>query len=124
MKYPVFMLVMWISINLAAGTLHSLGVQPGYGQMDSLDPDQVYDAFDPDQTIQSWTGEETGYEVGDPVRGLWNLWNTISFYMATIPTIMYSWGVPSAITNMLGAIWMIIWAFFAWGFISGRWITD
>ena len=85
-----------------------------------MDPDQVYSAFDPNQTIQSWTGEETGYEVGDPVRGLWNLWNTINLVVATLPTVLESWGVPGPIVLGMKVLWIMTWAFFAWDFISGR----
>ena len=121
---PMNLLIIWISINLMAGALNALGIPPGMGHVDSTNPEQVYNAFDPNTTISGWTGEETGYEIGDPVRGIWSLWSTVGLYVATVPTVLSSWGVPAPIVLMLNAIWIIIWAVFAWEFISGRMIAD
>ena len=124
MKGAMQMLILWLSVNLMAGALYALGVSPGIGQVDSHNPEQVYDAFNPNQTITGWTADNPEFTVGDPVRALRKLWTTIGLAVATVPTILGSWGVPDPIVNVLNALWIIIWAVFTWEFISGRLIAD
>jgi hypothetical protein len=121
---PMNILIVWISINLMAGVLDTLGVPPGIGHVTGTNPEQVYNAFDPNTTISTWTGEDPEYQVGDPVRGIWALWRTVNLYVNGVPAVLRTWGVPEPITLMIQALWIIIWAVFAWEFISGRMISN
>jgi hypothetical protein len=117
---PMNLLIIWISINLMSGVLNDLGVPPGIGHVVSTDPEQVYNAFEPGDMITGWTGDSKDYTIGDPVRAGRNLWTTISLYVNGVPAVLSSWGVPEPIVLFLNAIWIIIWAVFAWEFVSGR----
>lgn len=124
MKFAWQALIFWIFINGSVGMLYSLGVPPFYTEVNSVDLEEVADLMDPNATIQGWVGDATDYEIGDPVRGISKLWTTIVMYVAGLPTVLASWGVPAPIILMLFAGWMITWGAFGYEFITGRIFSD
>ncbi len=111
----------WMCINLVVWTVGSMEV-PGVtlGSIEGTDAGEVWSGFDPNATIQGWTGEDEPFQTGSPIRAIMNLWDTVGPAVASVPYILGEWGAPTAMVALFSAIWMMGWAWFAWGFISGR----
>ena len=119
MRYQTIVFTVWLAINLIPAALYNLGVEPTMGTVDSVDPDQVVEAFDVNATVTGWTGE-TDFTVGDPVFSLWDMWTTVDRFAFTMPAVCQEWGMPAVLANLLRALWVSIWGWYIWDWIRGR----